>query len=84
MVPYGVGYGYTYFVNSDGSKYELLTVLETDYPLRCEYKNYISYTGKPVNFSSPKIGESWCGDEINADYWWSSNLLNYAYVVYSS
>ena len=54
MAPYE-GDGYTYVVNSGGSKYELVTLLETDNPLRCPYKDYISYTSRPLWRTLPPI-----------------------------
>lgn len=68
LAPY-TGYGYSYFVNSDGSQYDLVTALETDNPLLCKYKNWISYTGGDIGFGGrPGVGNSWCGSNMTAIY----------------
>ncbi len=55
FVPFNTGFGYTYTSTStsDGDHYELMTVFETDEPLDCQNKDYISdvdfgYEGQPV------------------------------------
>ena len=63
------GYSYCYFVNDSGSEYDLITLLETDHPLRCELKDYISHTGG-WNGALPQIpgpDKSWC-DPISPWY----------------
>ena len=46
------GYGYSYAVNSDGSAYDLIAQLETQHPLRCSIKRWISYVRA--------VGLVWC------------------------
>ncbi len=54
--------GYTYFIHSDGQRYDLITILQSKHKDRCEIKNWKSYTGGYINEANttPGEGNSWC------------------------
>jgi len=51
-------YGYGYRVANDGSSYDLITLFETDHPLRCGIKQYVSKRGSTN--TGTNIGDEWC------------------------